>query len=100
MHYVDISLKLSGEGRIADEQDNLAARGLVSRTANAPAPLPVIGLRASWAVSPHWLVGASGQYFRMSSGSYSGYLGDLRPAAPGLLGSSVVCAGRVLTVAL
>jgi hypothetical protein len=74
VHYMDISLQLSGAATV-----NGATVAQFSRqTSTLPAPLPVIGLRAGWAVSPQWYLGAQGQLFAIKVDGYDGTWTDVR----------------------
>jgi hypothetical protein len=45
---------------------------------SASGPLPVIGLRADFALTPKWLLGGHLQYFGLDYDAYSGELTDAR----------------------
>ncbi len=73
IHYTDISLKLSGNATV-----NGTPVSGATKEASAPAPLPVIGLRAGWVVAPQWYVDAQAQFFKVNVNSVSGSISDLR----------------------
>ena len=74
VHYVDMSLQLSGAATV-----NGGTVAQFSRQSSAlPAPLPVIGLRAGWAVSPQWYLGAQAQAFAIKVEGYDGTWTDVR----------------------
>lgn len=76
VNYADISMKLSGAATVNGKPVSFA-----SKEASAPAPLPLIGLRAGWVVAPQWLVDAHVQYFKAKVGEYDGSITDLRLGA-------------------
>lgn len=76
IHYTDISLKLSGNATV-----NGTPVSGATKEASAPAPLPVIGLRAGWAVAPQWYVDAQAQFFKVNVNGVDGSISDLRVGA-------------------
>ncbi len=76
IHYTDISLKLSGNATV-----NGTPVSGATKEASAPAPLPVIGLRAGWVVAPQWYVEAQAQFFKVNVNGVDGSLSDLRLGA-------------------
>jgi hypothetical protein len=74
LHYTDISLtlaaKASTSGGSLDED--------VKEEATLAAPLPVIGLRGTWALPYNFSIDASAQYFAVSIDEYDGSLQDYR----------------------
>jgi len=74
LHYTDISLtlaaKASTSGGALDED--------VKEEATLAAPLPVIGLRGTWALPYNFSIDASAQYFAVSIDEYDGSLQDYR----------------------
>jgi hypothetical protein len=74
LHYADISLtlaaKASTSGGSLDED--------VKEEATLAAPLPVIGLRGTWALPYNFSIDASAQYFAVSIDEYDGSLQDYR----------------------
>jgi hypothetical protein len=81
VHYTEISLKLSGAAAITDPNGVTTRLAFTSKEASAPAPLPVIGLRAGWVVAPSWYVDAQGQYFKVKVGGVDGSVSDVRVGA-------------------
>lgn len=81
MHYSDISLRPSGNATLTDENGNVVVQGVVSEAANAPVPLPLIGLRGTWVVSPRWVLEAAGSAFKLSDHTYDGFWYPLRANA-------------------
>jgi hypothetical protein len=73
IHYTDISLKLTGSASVNGSPVQIA-----SKEGSAPAPLPVIGVRAGWVVAPEWYVDAQAQFFRVSYNGIDGNISDLR----------------------
>jgi hypothetical protein len=80
MHYMDMSLKLTGNASLAGPS-NSAQVSYTSKDNSVPMPLPVIGIRAGWSVSPHWYLEASGQVFKAKYDVYDGTWNDLRANA-------------------
>jgi hypothetical protein len=76
VHYTDLSLKVAGNATV-----NGNPVGAVVRTASASAPLPVIGLRGGWVVSPSWYLDAQVQFFQLDYQGYDGTLADWRLGA-------------------
>jgi len=73
IHYTDISLKLSGNATVNGNPVSGA-----TKEASAPAPLPVIGLRAGWVVAPQWYIDAQAQFFKVNVNGVDGSISDLR----------------------
>jgi hypothetical protein len=80
IHYIDTELKLSGVAGFTDSNGVVQAAQSVTRESNAPAPLPVIGLRAGWVVAPQFYVDAQAQFFKVKPDEYDGTLTNLRLA--------------------
>jgi hypothetical protein len=81
IHYLETELKISGSATFTDENGNISAAQSTTRESSAPAPLPVIGLRAGWLVAPQWYVDAQAQFFKVELDEYDGTITDLRLAA-------------------
>lgn len=81
LHYTDIAMEISGNATVTlpDGSTSTAERRVASNT--IAAPLPVIGLRGAWVVSPQWLLEASGQFFRLNYDGIDGSWSDLRASA-------------------
>ncbi len=76
VHYTDLSLQLSGMASITDSNGSTTT-SFSTKQSSVPVPLPVIGVRGTWAVSPSVALGASGQFFKAKVGNYDGYLSEL-----------------------
>jgi hypothetical protein len=81
VHYTDISLRLSGSGQITDGNGNPTTGVSFSKEGSAPAPLPVLGLRAGWVVAPQWYIDAQAQFFKVNVNGVDGSLSDARVGA-------------------
>jgi hypothetical protein len=81
VHYMDMSLKLSGTVSGTDADGTAFVSEARSKDSSLPAPLPVVGLRAGWAVSPDWYIDAQGQFFKIKVDGYDGRWTDLRLGA-------------------
>jgi hypothetical protein len=78
LHATDLSLTLSGTANILDANGNVSQAGFVTKTGEALAPLPVIGIRGGWVVAPQWYVDGQAQLFSLNSGPYGGRWSDVR----------------------
>jgi hypothetical protein len=81
VHYMDLKTRLSGNATITNGTGGVSAAGSVTKESSVPLPLPVIGLRAGWAVAPQWYLEGQGQFFRANIGDYDGRVTDLRASA-------------------
>jgi hypothetical protein len=81
LHYMDMSLQLAGTASGIDADGNAFVKEAKTKDSSLPAPLPVLGLRAGWVVSPNWYVEAQGQFFKVKVGDYDGRWTDLRLGA-------------------
>jgi hypothetical protein len=81
IHFQDMSLRLSGTATITDSEGNVTSSGSVSKSSSLPAPLPVIGVRAGWAVAPQIFLEAQAQIFKVSIDGYNGNWSDMRANA-------------------
>jgi len=84
IHFEDLTLKLAGNASLTVDTPT----GPVEQTAtftsksnSVPAPLPVLGLRGDWAVSPRIYLDASAQVFALSYQGINGNWSDLRAGA-------------------
>jgi hypothetical protein len=84
IHLDDLALKLSGNASLTTDTPT----GPVEQTAtftttsnSVTAPLPVLGVRGDWAVSPHICLEASAEVFSLSYQGISGNWSDLRAGA-------------------
>jgi len=73
VHYSKITLKLSGNASV-----NGTPVGATTREDTLSAPLPLIGVRAGWVVSPQWYIDAQAQLFGVNVNGYDGHWSDLR----------------------
>lgn len=81
LHYIDTQLRLSGSASFTDANGNVSALQATTRENSVPAPLPVIGLRGAWAVSPQWLIDAQAQFFKAKLQGIDGTITDARVVA-------------------
>ena len=81
VHYMDLSLGLSGSATLTNPDGTVSTSAVRSKSSSVPVPLPVIGVRAAWAVSPQWLVDVQGQVFKAKFDEYDGRVTDLRASA-------------------
>jgi hypothetical protein len=80
-HVTDMSLKLSGTADVLDPNGNVISTGFSTRSADATAPLPVIGIRAGWVVAPQWYIDVQGQIFKFKIDEFDGHWSDVRIGA-------------------
>jgi hypothetical protein len=73
LHWVDIKLGFSGTATL-----NGVPNQFVAESESTSGPLPVVGLRGDYAITPRWLVGGHAQYFGLDYDDYSGDLLDFR----------------------
>jgi hypothetical protein len=81
VHYSDLSFKLSGNATLVDENGNVVDQGVISEAANAPVPLPMIGLRGTWLVSSNLVLEAGAAAFSANYDAYDGTWYQLRANA-------------------
>ena len=81
VHYLDFKLQLSGDASVTDSNGNTTNVAGATQTSSVPAPLPMIGLRGGWAVSPSWFLDAQAQLFKLKYDNYDGNWSDLRLGA-------------------
>ncbi len=84
LHLDDLTLKLSGNASLTVDTPTgpvEQSATFTSKSNSVSSPLPVLGLRANWAVSPHIYLDASGQLFAISYQGVSGNWSDLRAGA-------------------
>ena len=81
VHYMDVSIKLSGDAIVTDSNGNSIAVSGSTKKGDVSAPLPVIGIRAGWVVAPNVYLDAQGQYFKANVSGYDGSVTDLRAGA-------------------
>lgn len=76
LHVSDMSLSLAGNALV----NGVATSGAVQSN-TVTAPLPVIGLRGAWAVTPNLVLDAQGQFFKVNANGIDGSWSDLRANA-------------------
>lgn len=81
VHTMDISIKLSGQATVTDQNGNTSAASFSTSNSHLPAPLPVLGLHATWAVTPKILIEPAVQVLKVNFDGFSGHWTDLRLAA-------------------
>jgi hypothetical protein len=84
IHLDDLAFRLSGNASLTVDTPTGPVEQPATFTTSAnsvPAPLPVLGVRAEWAVSPHIYLDAGGQVFSLSYQGISGNWSDLRAGA-------------------
>jgi hypothetical protein len=84
MHLDDLTLKLSGNASLTVDTPMgpvEQAATFTTKSSSVPAPLPVIGFRGDWAVSPHVYLDASAQVFAVSYQGIDGHWSNLRAGA-------------------
>jgi len=81
VHYMDLKTRLSGNATISNGQGGVSAAGSASKDSSVPLPLPVVGIRAGWAVAPQIYLEGQGQFFKANIGDYDGRVTDLRASA-------------------
>ena len=81
LHVVDMSIQLSGNATFTDSNGNVTPASFSTSQSHLPAPLPVIGLRANWAIAPQWYLDAQVQIFKFNYEGFNGTWSDLRAGA-------------------
>ena len=81
VHYTATTLQLSGNATVTNPDGTTTSKMGAVRTSNIPAPLPVVGLRGGWAVSPSWYLEASGQFFKLNYNGIDGSWSNLQATA-------------------
>ncbi len=84
MHLDDLTLKLSGDASLTVDTPTGPVEQpatFTTRSNSVPAPLPVLGFRGDWAVSPRVYLNASAEVFAMSYQGINGNWSDLRAGA-------------------
>lgn len=76
VHYMDISLRLSGTATLTGSGGSVSAAR--TESSDLPAPLPMIGLRGGWVISPQWYLDAQAQFFEIDIDGYDGRWTDAR----------------------
>lgn len=83
IHYMDFSLQLSGTANITGPEctTTTCSGTKTSKTSSLPAPLPMLGLRGGWMLSPDWYLDLQGQVFKVKVDGYDGRWTDARIGA-------------------
>lgn len=84
IHFEDLTLKLAGNASLTVDTPTGPvehAATFTTRSNSVPAPLPVLGIRGDWAVSPRIYLDASAQVFALSYQGINGNWSDLRAGA-------------------
>jgi len=81
VHYMDLSLRLSGTATITNPDGTIRNAQLAVKENSVPVPLPVIGIRGGWVVAPQIYLDAQAQFFKADIGSYNARVTDLRAGA-------------------
>lgn len=76
LHVTDMSLSLAGNALV----NGVPTSGAVQSN-TVTAPLPVIGLRGAWAVTPNLVLDVQGQFFKVNANGIDGSWSDLRANA-------------------
>ena len=80
VHVLNMSIKLAGQATVTDANGNVSPVSDSTSNSNLPAPLPVIGARAAWAVTPHIFIEPEVQWLTFHYEAYHGSWWDLRMA--------------------
>jgi hypothetical protein len=81
IHFTKATIGLSGMATVTNPQGGgtgTSVSGQTDKSASVPAPLPVIGLRASWAFADNWMLDGQVQVFDFSYDSFHGNWTDFR----------------------
>ena len=81
VHVMDMKIKLSGNATVTDASGQTSTASYQTSQSNLPAPFPVIGLRAGWAVAPQWYLDAVAQFLKYNYEGFNGRWSDLRVGA-------------------
>jgi hypothetical protein len=81
VHYSETTLQLSGNALVSDANGNVTQVNGATKASSLPAPLPLIGLRGSWAVSPTWVLDAEVAFLQAKYEDYDGHWSDVRLGA-------------------
>ena len=81
IHMMNMSIKLKGDATFTDSNGNVQPAEFSTSNSNLPAPLPVIGARATWAVAPNIYIEPEVQWFAFHYDAYDGNWWDARVAA-------------------
>jgi hypothetical protein len=78
IHFTKATLDISGVGTVTGSAGQNGSAMFESKSASVPAPLPVIGLRTSWAFANNWMLDAHLQLLGFSYDQFDGYWSDAR----------------------
>lgn len=81
VHMMNLSIKVSGDATYTDADGTVQPVTFASSNSNLPAPLPVIGARATWAVGHDIYIEPEVQWFSFHYDAYRGNWWDARIAA-------------------
>jgi hypothetical protein len=81
LHYMDLKQRLSGAATITDANGNQTPVQFTTKQSSVPLPLPVIGIRAGWVVTPKVYLELQGQIFKAEINDVDARVTDLRAAA-------------------
>lgn len=76
IHYMDISLRLTGTATLTGSSGSASA--VRTESSDLPAPLPMIGIRGGWVLSPNWYLEGQAQFFKLNIDGYDGRWTDAR----------------------
>jgi hypothetical protein len=74
VHAMDFGFSLKGVGTV----NGVGGQTVHTESRSVTAPLPVVGLRGLWALSPKWYIDAQAQYFQLKIDNVDGEVTDLR----------------------
>jgi hypothetical protein len=80
VHVLNMSIKIAGQATVTDANGNVSQASYSGSNSNLPAPLPVIGARAAWAVTPNIFIEPEAQWLSFHYEGYHGSWWDLRMA--------------------
>jgi hypothetical protein len=80
VHVLNMSIKLAGQATVTDANGSVTQASYSSSNSSLPAPLPVIGARAAWAVTPNIFIEPEAQWLSFHYDGYHGSWWDLRVA--------------------
>jgi hypothetical protein len=81
LHYMDLRQRLSGSATVTDANGNQTPVQFTTKQSSVPLPLPVIGIRAGWVVSPKVYLELQGQVFKAEINGVDARVTDLRASA-------------------
>jgi len=77
LHVTEMTLNLNGTASV----NGGAPVSGAFQSNSVTAPLPVIGVRGAWVVTPNLVLDAQGQFFKLNANGYDGSWSDLRASA-------------------